>query len=656
MCGILGIVGGRNTSLTAWSVQRALECISHRGPDDEGYVFFDVETNTATELGGDHSNAGRALPSVESHARRPFDVSLAHRRLSVLDVSPAGHQPMPSPDGRYWITYNGEIYNFLELRHDLTQYGHAFRSGTDTEVILGAYAEWGPSMLTRFAGMFAFAILDTHTHTVLLARDQFGIKPLYWSRVSAAFAFASEISPLVSLRPEPPTADVGALYQFMRFGFTDANDATMFADVRQVPAAHYMVLHVDGTVHTAPTAYWIPGAVPRRHITVDDASRELRHLFDESIRLHLRSDVPLGACLSGGLDSTAIVASMRKQLGESAPIHAFSYINEDPARGEGPYVDIAAQAFGLEQHRVSPTAADLLADLDTLVRTQEQPFDTTSIYAQFAVFRLAHASGITVMLDGQGSDELFGGYATAVSAQLSSALLSGNISAARSLVMSPHMSSRTLRARVSLSALGRMVPQPLAGHFMTLVGEPLYPAWMNAPWFRARGHRAAPRPQGRGRHALHEELLYFMQSLSLPRLLRYEDRNSMAFSIESRVPYCTVALADFAMSLPSTHLVDADGETKAVLRRAMVDVVPRAILERPKVGFETPERLWLSSLRPWISEVVQSDTFRSLPFLSHAVVDDAIDAQLRNPTGFHPLTWRFVSVAAWARQFNVRFP
>lgn len=655
MCGILGIVGARASSLDARCLNTALDYVRHRGPDDEGYLLYKADTGAIVELGGDDTNPQLALPSIKAVSGRPFDVAFAHRRLSILDVSPAGHQPMASQDGRYWLTFNGEIYNFVELRRALTQLGHSFKTGTDTEVIIAAYAEWGPAMLSRFIGMFALGILDTRDRSVMLARDPFGIKPLYWTRVGNGLAFASEIKPLLSMLPQSPLVNVESLYRFMRFGFTDAYNTTMLADIQQLPAAHYMVLGADGGIRTPARAYWIPGAVPRRAIGIGEAAEELRRLFDESIRLHLRSDVPLGACLSGGLDSTAIVASMRAQLGEGSPIHSFSYINDDPQRGEGPFVDIAAKAFGLEQHRVSPRAEDLLADLDTLVRTQEQPFDTTSIYAQYTVFRLARQSGITVMLDGQGSDEIFGGYPTAVSARLASALLSGNLTAARALVSSAHMTGRALRMRITLSALGRMLPTPLMGPFMSLVGEPLYPAWMNTRWFRAQGHRAEPRQQGRGRDALREELLHFIQAHSLPRLLRYEDRNSMAFSIESRVPFCNVPLAEFALSLTANHLVDKDGETKAVLRRAMADVVPRAILERPKVGFETPERQWLSTIRPWIADVVKSDAFRTLPFISHVVVDDVIDRQLRNANGFHPLAWRFVNVAAWARQFNVRF-
>jgi len=655
MCGILGIVGRQAAAPDLGALRNALQLMRHRGPDDEGYLLFDSSTCTTVLAGGDDTDSRLGLPPLLAQAEGSYDVVLAHRRLSIIDVTVAGHQPMESADGRYSIVLNGEIYNFVELRRDLMQRGYAFRSGSDTEVVLAAYAEWGPGMLTRFVGMFALAILDKSARTILLARDPFGIKPLYWMRSGRAFLFASEIAPLLSLASSHASADVDSLYRYMRFGVTDGHETTMFSGVNQVPPAHYLLLATDGSVLTPNRPYWVPGQVTRRNLSLDDAASELRHLLAESVRLHLRSDVPLGVCLSGGLDSTAITALVRAQLGAAAPIHAFSYVSNDPRTGEGPYVDLAADVFGLQRHAVSPTAGELVGDLEALVRTQEQPFDSTSIYAQFNVFRLARNNGMTVMLDGQGSDELFGGYATAVSAQLASAILRRSPGAIRSLVLSPHMSAPGMRRRIVLSALGRMLPTPLVGPIMSLVGEALYPPWLNADWFRRRGHEATPRVQGRGRESLRDELLHFVKTLSLPRLLRYEDRNSMAFSIESRVPFCTVALADFAFSLPSTYLVGMDGTTKAVLRRAVGDIVPPTILHRAKVGFATPEREWLTALRPWVSELVGSDEFRSLPFMNHSVVEDAIDAQLGDPRAISPFTWRFLNVGAWARQFGVRF-
>jgi len=573
----------------------------------------------------------------------------------VLDVSPAGHQPMPSIERRFWLMLNGEIYNFLELRRELEARGHHFQTSTDSEVVLAAYAEWGPGMLSRFVGMFAMAILDTAKRTVFLARDPFGIKPLYWTQVGSSLAFASEITPLLAVIPTSPHADTEALYQYLRFGVTDGHIGTMFKGVQQFPAGHYAIVGADGAIQMSPREFWKAGDVPRRQISLDDAGVELRGLLDESVKLHLRSDVPLGTCLSGGLDSTAIAASMRAQLGSDAPIHSFSFESDDPRTGEGRFVKLATDAYSLIPHSVSPTAHDLAADLGALVRVQEQPFGSTSIYAQYAVFRLAHRAGMTVMLDGQGADELFGGYASAISAELAATILRGGFRSARRLTSSSHVSAPGARKRILLSAGGRLLPKALTAPFMSFVGEPLYPKWLNESWFRGRGHNAKSRAQGRGRDALREELLHFIRTLSLPQLLRYEDRNSMAFSIESRVPFCTVPLADFAFSLPSSHLVGASGETKSVMRRAFAPTVPRQIIERPKVGFETPEQSWLRSLAPLMQEVIKSKPFRALPFINHELVERILEEQLKDNRYVRPIAWRVLNIALWAKEFGVTF-
>lgn len=654
MCGILGVIGSE-PAMAPSELRQALNTMRHRGPNDEGYAFFVAGTGSVDEASGEDTDpALRTHPFVETR-KNPFDVALAHRRLSVLDVSPAGHQPMGSSDGRFWIVLNGEIYNYLELRKTLSERGYAFRTDTDTEVVLGAYREWGAGMLRRLVGMFAFAILDAARGVVFLARDPFGIKPLYLARRGSGLVFSSEITALLTLVPGARLAEPQALYQYMRLGVTDGTSGTMFAGIAQLPAAHYAVFNSEGVELAPPQAYWVPGAIPRRTISLVEASSELAGLLDDSVRLHLRSDVPLGTCLSGGLDSTAIVSSMRRHLGPDLPIHSFSFESDDPRTGEGAFVDIAARKFGLYRHRVSPTAGDLASDLTNLIRAQEQPFASTSIYAQYCVFRAASEAGMTVMLDGQGADELFGGYASAVSAQLTATLLQGRLRSVHALARSSHVSAPGARKRMILSAGGRLLPKRLVAPFMSLVGEPLYPSWLRSDWFRAQGHVADSRAQGRGRNALRDELLHFVRNLSLPQLLRYEDRNSMAFSIESRVPFCTMSLADFAFSLPQSLLVGLNGETKAVLRHAVSGSIPREILDRPKVGFETPETSWLSGLTHTITQVVGSEAFRSLPFINHEVVDTILQKQLGDNRNMPPMTWRLLNVALWARDFGVAF-
>jgi asparagine synthase (glutamine-hydrolysing) len=577
---------------------------------------------------------------------------LGHRRLSIIDVSPAGHQPMTGAAGRVWLTFNGEIYNFVELRRELAAAGHRFASGSDTEVLLAAYLEWGEAMLTKFVGMYAFGLLDLERRRLLLARDPFGIKPLYLQRRPGELRFASEPRALLALDDAAPAVDAEALFRYLRFGVTDGGDATLFAGMTQLPAGHRLSVSLDEPDAGEPVRYWgLRREAPAR-VGFEDAARRVRELFDESVAFHLRSDVPLGSCLSGGLDSSAIVLTVRALLGPGADIRTFSFIADDPTISEAPFVELVRQAGNLDAATVAPAPEDLADDIECLIRAQGEPFGSTSIYAQYRVFRLAREAGVTVMLDGQGSDELFGGYNTALSAELAALLSRGRAREALTLARGIRVLGDGARRRLLLSALGRLAPTSLVAGLMRVSGEALVRPWMREAWFRDRGVRPAPRRQGRGADALREELIAFVESLSLPQLLRYEDRSSMAFSIESRVPFCVPALAEYALSLPSSYLVRSDGTTKAVFREAMRGRVPDPVLARPKVGFATPEQAWLARLRPWIGATLREAA--DLPFLDAPQVAALAERQLGTRGYFSPELWRVLNAAHWVRLLGVR--
>ncbi|MGH2585608.1 MAG: asparagine synthase (glutamine-hydrolyzing), partial [Dehalococcoidia bacterium] len=348
-------------------------------------------------------------------------VFLMNRRLAILDLSEAGWQPMTAVEGRYFLVFNGEIYNFIELRGELEALGHTFRSGSDTEVLLAAYIEWGPRALTRLVGMFAFAILDTCKRSLFLARDFSGIKPLYYATPGNAFAFASEIKALLDLPGISRRVDPQRLYHYLRFSIVDHRDGTLFADVRQLPAAHYMEVPLDNPSAARPVRYWRLAREQRRDLSFKQAATRFRDLFLESIRLHLRSDVPVGVALSGGIDSSAVIMAMRQLQGPNLELHSFSYIAEDQSDvNEECWVDLVAGAARSTVHKVRATPQDLLAELDDLIETQEEPFANTAIFAQYRVFRLAHEAGIKVMLSGQGADEILGGYRPYLAARLAS--------------------------------------------------------------------------------------------------------------------------------------------------------------------------------------------------------------------------------------------
>ena len=653
MCGILGIVEQAHSVVNLTEARRALASIRHRGPDDEGYLLYNSAEGVVQPCGGSDTNPCVGLPDMDNYAGKPFNIVLGHRRLSIIDLSPRGHQPMASANGRYWIVFNGEIYNYLELRAELGKKRHIFQTESDTEVILAAYQEWGAKMLNHFIGMFAFAILDLQERKIFLGRDCFGIKPLYYVFNDNKFAFASEIKALLELRGVTRKANPQRLYEFLRFANTDYGDGTMFSDVRQLPAAHYLMFSLDSFSPVNPIRYWSIELDQKKDISYGEAVNKMRDLFEESVRLHIRSDVPVGACLSGGLDSSAIVAFMRK-LGEpDQELHTFSYIDDHPTLSEEIYVNMVNANYSTIGHKVKPSPFDIVADLDRLVHIQEQPFMSTSIYAQHRVFRLAHEAGIKVMLDGQGADEIFAGYYSLLGARITSLLSQGEITAAWRIAQGAPQNMRSQRLKMIVSSVGRMLPAHCTAPFMAMVGQSLWPSWLIREWFVRHGVEARWQSRGHGKDSLRKELLYSVNELSLPNLLRYEDRNSMGYSIESRVPYCNPKLAEFALSLPSSYLVADDGTTKAVFRQAMRGIVPDSVLDREKVGFATSERDWLNSLRPWIEQTLLANEAKTIPFLDHEKTRRMVVSELRSQGCLSSYLWRCLNVIHWARIFKV---
>jgi asparagine synthase (glutamine-hydrolysing) len=651
MCGILGIARLDGGLVETRQFAGALHRLRHRGPDDEGYLLFDHRNGGVQSAAGRDTVPGLDLPGLANVPAERWSTALGHRRLSIIDLSSAGHQPMASSCGRYWVTYNGEIYNYLELRAELERNGYPFRTRSDTEVVLAAYVAWGADMLSRLVGMYALCILDTRARRMFLARDPFGIKPLYFVRDSDVFAFASEIKGLEALGLVEATANVDALYEYLRFGERTAGTQTMFANVHALPAAHSMTVDLRGGAISEPPAYATLSAANGHACDFAEAVAEVRAAFDDSVRLHLRSDVPVGSCLSGGLDSTAIIMLAQRHL-EGAQLHAFSFVTDDAALNEEPFVDLVS---GVVVHKTRPGAEDLRRDLPRLMEAHDLPFGSSSIYAQFRVMELARESGMKVMLDGQGADEIFGGYLSLTGARVTSLLRSGQLGDARRLLSSLPRNARPLFSRVALGAAGRMLPDRWRPIARRLVGEGAMPPWLNRRWFGAHGLHFAQPLYGSGADVLKSEMLLAISQTSLPQLLRYEDSNSMYFSIESRVPYCEWRLAQLALSMPEEYLISAAGSTKSVLREAMRGLVPERILRRDKIGFQTPEGKWFASLRPWLTELTASDSFLRLPFFDSAKARALLLDEQVASTFWNPYLWRIVNVALWADRHQISF-
>lgn len=642
MCGIAGILYHKGQNVEASWLKLLSDRLDHRGPDDAGYLGW--------------PKSGRALVSESPDKVAGSRLALLHRRLSIIDLSKAGWQPMQSEDGAYSIVFNGEIYNFVELREELEKEGHRFDSHSDSEVLLRAYMHWGQGMLTRLVGMFAFAILDLRRGCLFLARDFFGIKPLYYCATPDAFGFASETTTLLEFTGVSRRARADRLYSYLRFGTTDYGGDTFWVDIHQLPPAHYIEVSLD--TPSVPTAqrYWrIPSYEPLE-ISFQEAADRFRHLLQESVRLHLRSDVPVGTCLSGGLDSSAITMLMRNVLGNGGDVRSFSFIATDERLCEEQWVDIVATEAKTVSQKTQPTAEDLVASLQDLVRTQGEPFGSTSIFAQYKVFELAAQNRMKVMLDGQGADEMLGGYWSFLAARIASLLSQGHLLSGMRLYQCGCQYPGIDRGALLALAAGSLLPGSFQALGRKFIGRDLTPAWLNVRWFEDRNVAFAAPWHTEGPHHLRSQLLQSMETVSLPMLLRYEDRNSMRFSIESRVPFLTPQIAEFLFSLPERYLIDETGLRKSVFRTSMRGLVPDSILDRrDKIGFATSESQWMKSLGPWVQTRLKSDTAYSIPALCLGAAGAEWQGILSGQRPFGSHTWRWINLIEWVDQFQVTF-
>ncbi len=594
MCGIAGIFHRDGRLVDPSVLTRMANAIVHRGPDDEGYF-------TDAHLG------------------------FAFRRLAILDLSPAGHQPMVSADGNLCIVFNGEIYNYLELREELKRLGFQFRSRSDTEVILAAYEAWGADCLRRFNGMWGMAIWDKRQRRLFCARDRFGVKPFYYIWNGGSFLFASEIKALMAVDDRPRKPDLVSLYNFLVIQRRDFSDRTFFDGVRQLEPGHYAVVSEEGmSLHR-----YYSLNINLDHAPDRPAERFLE-IFRDSVRLRLRSDVPVGSCLSGGLDSSAVVCMMEQLLSadDGFTQKTFSACWEDPSVDERPYIDAVLAKTRIDGHRVFPTVEKLDVDLDRLLWHQEEPFGSTSIYAQYAVMQIAHEQGMKVLLDGQGADELLAGYNQSYLGYWASQLRHGRV-------------WEIMKSMRALRATGKQIP---AGYYITLLLS-LLPkttavAWKNR--MLERNTSLASREFGdtmRGAlaasldHDLREQTVSDFRMI-LRSLLSYEDKNSMAFSIETRLPFLDVRLVEYVLALPELQKI-RNGVRKHVLREALKGVIPHSILGRKdKIGFATPESAWQKEgpLRERMRAIFHSTSFLQRPYFDGPRVRDEFDQLQQRPS------------------------
>lgn len=603
MCGISGIIDKNDAPVAEELIRRISDLVVHRGPDDGGFHFAQ-------------------------------SLALGHRRLAIIDLNVRGRQPMCYRD-RFWITYNGEIYNYLEIRRDLEQLGASFKTTSDTEVILAAYAEWGPACLTRFNGMWAFAIYDSVERTLFIARDRFGVKPLYYLDEGSRFAFGSEIKQLLALQRRV-RANQHVVVESLLTYFDGHTDDTFFAGVKSLPQAHYMVYRLATHSYSLHRYYELRAVDPMGSLPMDEATAAFESLLQDSVKLRLRSDVTVGTCLSGGLDSstTSAIAAIQYRASSGRRFTGIHAKSIEQRTDESDYARRVADHLDLDLHVVEPSTKDFVDTIDEVVYTQEEPFGSPSMFMGWHVFEEAKKRNCKVMLNGQGGDEVLLGYERYYAALLAAA-----------------HGWRFLQQIWSQSRNSRLGLREALQYYVYFTNANLRIRRLKARSLLKKHIKdahdfASVRRSAKSYSDVKDLQQFEICTLQLPHLLRYEDRNSMRHSIETRLPFLDYRLVEAAVSLPADYKIRG-GWTKYILRRVAEKLLPADVSwRRNKLGFEAPERIWLAAHENGMKKEIAGST----------ILREIADGP-RIQRDFNLLSlkerWAYFSLAAWERVYAV---
>jgi len=603
MCGISGIVNKVHGAVDERALKVMNDSVSHRGPDGHGIYI--------------NGNVG-----------------LGHRRLSILDLSEQGAQPMKHKDDLV-ITYNGEVYNYIEVRETLRTKGHVFKGGSDTEVILAAYQEWGDECVHKFNGMWAFAIHDVKQNRLLISRDRFGVKPLYYCEHNNSFLFGSEIRQILTQVKERKV-NKQILFDFLYLGYQHHSTDTFFENIVSLAPGHNIIIDLTTGVVEISKWYTLKNKEEYKSLSFEEAQKVFETTINESIRLRLRSDVKVGTCLSGGLDSSYI-AAVASELYQAASGEKFTAITAKSIEKETDESDFAKKVVensNLDWKVTQPEVTDFLKVAEEVIEVQEEPFGSPSIIMQYFVMKKSKEEGCTVLLDGQGGDESLLGYDRYYAAYI--------------------LQQKCILKKIkSFFDIARNSKLGLIDLFLYTI------YFSNAKVRAMRQLRRNKFVKQEFKSYLNKNLLdkiskvsrnisdlqhFEITQVQLQKLLKFEDRNSMHFSIETRVPFVDYRVVELSISLPF-HYKMFEGWTKYILRKTAEKKLPDDIVWRKnKFGFEAPVKTWLADKSRLLEEI------RSSEFLSHCLNKEELKESIDDTS-----LWKLYNVAVWSRKFDVKF-
>ncbi len=649
MCGILSIINKKINS-NSDSLIKACSIIKHRGPDDEGLLTWIPGVEPKIWAGNDTATSTLKHWHYE-HLKneQPYKVGFGHRRLSILDLTPAGHQPMSYLDAGLTITFNGEIYNYLEIKEELLQFGHKFSGTSDTEVILHAWAQWGAGCLDKFNGMFAFVLLDYKNNTLYAVRDRFGVKPLYYYINENSIYLSSEIKQIRTCPDYKFTMNDTIVKQYLATGAVDHTNNTFDTNIKHLPCGSYIQIDLTKEDNNFSIKQWYTLKPKQWQGNYEEASDRLRELLIDAVSLRLRSDVKVGSCLSGGLDSSSIVciaADLLKKQGDFAGQETVTACYENTRFDEWHFAEEVIKQTNAHPHKTFPSFTQLKEEIDSFLWHQDEPTGSTSQFSQWAVFKKTHDAGLKVMIDGQGADEQLAGYGGNDVAYYAGLMKKMKLSA----LLNESLEYKKEKGNLPVGFIISALQINLGKGFSSVLPQKLQLKTETVNWLSSTEKSSIYNGPA---HNLQANLLRQLYSEPLPALLRYEDHNSMAWSVESRTPFLDYRFVEFTMGLPE-RFVYKNGLRKTILRNAMKNILPPAIENRrDKMGFVTPEEIWLREEgTDWFLAGI-NETLDLLPHLFNAENVKILFANMtESKIPFDFSIWRILFLGRWYKMMT----